>query len=93
MGPESIKNSNKLPHDKTNEMTFVPSEDSDQPGQCAQWEAKDSSFLHEDRKDSDQTVRTPRLIQVFAGHTNHFVGFIMRQLSFTKIVRDHCLHG
>ena len=36
---------------------------------CAQWVAKDPSFLHADSKDSDQTGRMPRLIWVFAGHT------------------------
>ena len=45
---------------------------------CAQWVAKDSSFLHADSKDSDRTGRIPRLIWVFAGCTCHFVGFIMR---------------
>ena len=39
----------------------APSEDSDQPGPesslCAQWVAKDSSFLHADSEDSDQTGR------------------------------------
>ena len=36
---------------------------------CAQWVAKDPSFLHVDSEDSDQTGRMPRLIWVFAGHT------------------------
>ena len=49
----------------------APSEDSDQPGhlhnlikssQCAQWVAKDPSFLHVDSEDSDQTGRMPRQI-------------------------------
>ena len=31
-------------------------------------------------EDSDQTVRIPRLISVFAGHKGHFVGFVMRRL-------------
>ena len=56
----------------------APSEDSDQPGHrpvwsesslCAQWVAKDPSFLHADSEDSDQTGRMPRLIWVFAGLT------------------------
>ena len=41
------------PHDKTNKMTFVPSEDSDQPGHPPS---------HLDSADSDQTGRMPRLI-------------------------------
>ena len=48
--------------------------------QCAQWVAKDPSFLHADSKDSDQTGLMPRLIWVFAGRTCHFVGFAMRWL-------------
>ena len=31
-------------------------------------------------EDSDQTGRMPRLIWVFAGHTYHFVGFVVRRL-------------
>ena len=75
------------PHDKTNKMVYVPSEDSDQSGHlkesslCAQWVAKDPSFLHADSDDSDQTGRMPRLIWVFAGRTCRFVGFVMRQLT------------
>ena len=34
---------------------------------CAQWVAKDSSFLHADSEDSDQTERMPRLIWVSLG--------------------------
>ena len=49
-------------HDKTNKMASVPSEDSDQPGirpvwseslLCAQWVAKDPSFIHADSEDSN----------------------------------------
>ena len=47
---------------------------------CAQWVAKDPSFLHADSEDSDQTGRMPRLIWVFAGGTCHFVGFVTRWL-------------
>ena len=36
---------------------------------CAQWVAKDPSFLHADSKDSDQTGRIPRLIWVFVRRT------------------------
>ena len=45
---------------------------------CTQWVAKEPSFLRADSEDSDQTGRMPRLIRVFAGRTNHFVGFVMR---------------
>ena len=51
--------------DKTNKMRVRPvwSESS----LCAQWVAKDPSFLHANSENSDQTEQMPRLIQVFAG--------------------------
>ena len=77
---------NEPPHDKTNIMTCVPSEDTDQPvhppSLCAQWAANDPSFLHAESEDSDQTGRMPRLIWVFAGRTCHLVGFVMRRLKY-----------
>ena len=42
---------------------------SDQSSLCAYWVAKDSSFLHVDSEDSDQTGWMPSLNWVFAGHT------------------------
>ena len=39
-------------------------------------------------EDSDQTGWMPRLIWVFAGHTDHFVGFVTRQLIY--IFRSKC---
>ena len=50
------------------------------PSLCAQWVAKDLSFLHADSEDSDQTGRMPRLVWVFGGRIGHFVGFVMRRL-------------
>ena len=41
----------------------------------AQWTAKD--LKHADSYDPDQSARISRLIRVFAGHTGHFVGFVM----------------
>ena len=49
---------------------------------CAQWVAKDPSFLHVDSEDSEQTERMPRLLWVFAGRTCHSVGFVTRQLKY-----------
>ena len=57
---------------------------SDQSSLCVQWVAKDPSFLHADSGGSDQTGRMPRLIWVFAGCTDHFVGFVIRRL-----ISDH----
>ena len=74
--------SNEPWHDKTNKVSVRPapgtqqrlrsawaSAQSDQSSLCAQWVAKDPSFLHADSEDSDQTGRMPRLIWVFAGRT------------------------
>ena len=55
------------PHDKTNKMTCVPSKlrsawasaPSDQSLLCTQWVVKDSSFLHVDSEDTDQTDGCP----------------------------------
>ena len=60
---------------------------SDQSSLSAQWVDKDPAFLHADSKDSDQTVRMPRLILVFAGRKAHFVGFLMRWLNFIAILQ------
>ena len=53
---------------------------------CAQWEAKDPSFLHVDSEDwsdwADAQADLPRLIWVFAGCTCHFVGFVMLWLMY-----------
>ena len=59
---------------------------SDQSPLCAQWVAKDPTFLHADSEDSDRTGRMPRLIWVLAGRTCHFVGFVMLRLNFAIIV-------
>ena len=82
------------PHDKTNKMTVRPEKTQIRLGicpvwseslLCAQWVAKDPSFLHVDSEDSDQTGRMPRLIWVFAGRTCHFVGFVVRRLKWITL--------
>ena len=70
-------------HDKTNKVTVHPAKTQislgiRRPGWsesslCAQWVAKDPSFLHADSEDSVQTGRMPRLIWVFAGRTVIFL--------------------
>ena len=66
------------PHDKTNRLTVRPAKtqislgirpDWSESSLCAQWVAKDSSFLHADCGDFHQTGRMLRLIWVFAGRT------------------------
>ena len=66
------------PHDKTNNVAVRPEKTQISLGirpvwskssVCAQWVAKDPSFLHADSEDSDQTGRMPRLIWIFAGRT------------------------
>ena len=65
-------------HVKTNKVTVRPSKSQislgicpvwSESSLCAQWVAKDPSFLHADNEDSDQTGRMPRLIWIFAGRT------------------------
>ena len=93
------------PHDKTNKMTVRPSKTQISLGicpvwseslLCAQWVAKDPSFLHADSEDSDQTGQMPRLIWVFDGRTCNFVGFVMLQLCLQLSNTQHektCLRG
>ena len=69
---------NEPPRDKTYNVAVRPAKTQIRLGirpvwteslLCAQWVAKDPSFLHADSEDSDQTGRMPRLIWVFAGRT------------------------
>ena len=49
------------------------------------WRNTGSSATHWAHcKDSDQTGRMPKLIWVFAGRKDHFVGFVMRRLKCRK---------
>ena len=66
------------PHDKTNNVAVHPVKTQislgicpvwSESSMCAQWVAKDWSFLHADSEDSDQTGWMPRLIWVFTGRT------------------------
>ena len=66
------------PHDKTNNVAVRPAKTQislgirpvwSESALCAQWVAKDPSFLHVDSEDYDQTGRMPRLIWDFAGRT------------------------
>ena len=97
------RNKIEPPHDKTNKMTVRPANTQislgihlvwSQSSLCAQWVAKDLSFLHADSEDSDQTGRVPRLIWVFAGRTCYYVGFVMRRLrgTFDLNVDFHIIH-
>ena len=65
-------------HDKINKISVRPAKTQislgirpvwSESALCAQWVAKDPSFLHADSKESDQTGWMPRLIWVFAGRT------------------------
>ena len=76
------------PHDKSNKMTCVSSEDSDQPVRpttrirlhCLLEEALGPQLVIERTAKTDQTVQMPRLTWVFAGCTDHSVAFVMRRL-------------
>ena len=79
-------------------MTFMPSEDSDQPGHppslirvfLSTWHLGSLATHWAHSEDFDQTGRMPRLmtgriprlIRIFAGRTCHIVGFVRRQLKF-----------
>ena len=69
---------NEPRHNKTNKMRVRPAKTQislgirpvwSESSLCAQWVAKDPSFLHADSEASDQTGRMPRVIWVFAGRT------------------------
>ena len=82
----------ELPHDKTNKMACVPSEDSDQPGHppslnrvCAVRMKKAwvlFYLLSAQRRLWSALVSTQ--IWVFTGRTHHFVVFVMRRLMTVK---------
>ena len=55
---------------------------------CAQWEAKDTRFLHAESEDSDLTMRMPRLIWVFAGRTTTLLVLSFRGSRITIV----CYH-
>ena len=85
---------NEPPHDKTNKMTVRPAKTQTSLGirpvwsessLCAQWLAKDLSYLHADSEDSDPR-RMPRLIWVFAGRTLILL-FVMSRLKYRKVVQ------
>ena len=68
------------PHDKTNNVAVRPAKTQISLGirpvwkessLCAQWVAKDQTFLHADNEDSDLSLRWAH---------SHFVGFVMRRL-------------
>ena len=71
------------------QIECAPIEDSDQPGirpvwsessLCAQWVAKDPSFLDADSKDWSDWVDAQAGLSLGWAHT-HFVGFVVRFLS------------
>ena len=65
-------------HDKTTKVSVRPAKTQislgirpvwSESSLCAQWVAKDTSFLHADSEDSSDWADPPRLIWVFAGRT------------------------
>ena len=82
-------------HDKTNFVRSATSQISlgirpawSESSLCAQWVAKDPSFLHADSENSDQTGRMPKLIWVFVGRT-----FILLVLSCRGSYDDLFIRG
>ena len=77
------------PHDKTNKMTVRTAKTQISLGirpvwsvsSLSTWRKLGSLAIHwAHSEDYDQTGRMHRLIWVVAGHTCHFVGFVMRRL-------------
>ena len=86
-------------HDKINKVTVRPAKTqislgihpvSSESSLCAHWVAKDSSFLHADSEDSDQSGRMPRLIWVFAGRKVILL-VLSRGGSYIKGTQEACL--
>ena len=53
----------------------------------ALWVDEDPYFLQANSEDSDQTGRMPKQISVFAGCTDHFIGFCHAAAHF-MMIRD-----
>ena len=77
------------PHVETNKMIVCPAKTQISLGFRPVWsESRLSTWRHlgslatqwAHSEDSDQTGRMPRLIWVFAGRTDHIVGFVVRRL-------------
>ena len=83
-------------HDKTNRMICPPSEMRISLGICPFWPESSLSTWRNHRslathwaysEDSGWSESSlPRLIWVFTGHTGHYAGFVMRQLSIISLV-------
>ena len=75
---------NDTSHDKTNKIACAPALSS----LCAEWVAKDPSFLHADSEDTDQTGRMDAHsdLSLRWAHS-HFVGFVMRRLKILYITK------
>ena len=81
----TVGNINEPPRDKTNKMSYAPSEDSDQPWHSPSlirvFAVRMKKLPIERTVKTDQTGRMLRLIRVFARRTCHFVGFVMPLLN------------
>ena len=82
-------------HDKTNKIAVRPAKTQISLAICPVWSessvcvlrvAKDPVILYEDIEDSDMHGRMPRLIWDFAGHTCHFVCFVMLWFSYVNVI-------
>ena len=92
----------ELPHDKTNKMTCAPSFDSDQPGHppslfrvfaCAQWVAKDPSFLHADSEDWSDLADAQADLSLRWAHMP-FCWFCHEAAHLSFEIWNHCVkHG
>ena len=79
-------------HDNTNKVTVRPAKTQislgirpvwSESSLCAQWVAKDPSFLHADSEDWSEWADAQADLSLRWAHT-HFVGFVMSRLKYTK---------
>ena len=83
-----LEEKNEPPHDKTNKLTVHPAKTQislgirpvwSESSLCAQWVAKDPSFLHADSKDWSDWPDAQADLSLRWAHS-HFIGFVMRRL-------------
>ena len=87
-----LRKRNEAQHNKANKITCVTAKTQISPGFSesllyALWVAKDLNLLQTDSR-LYQTKQMLRLIGVIAGHTGHFVDFVMLWLKYVGFTHD-----
>ena len=80
-------------HDKTNKMSVRPPKTKISLGiRCAQWVAKDQSFLHMDSEDWSDWADAQADLSLRWAHT-HFAGFVMLRLKYADSISASLLYA